>query len=176
MGDWIQIRGKWLQDSYERKTPRALSAAHVERLNRAALWLFLGGLRLFDQGLLAHHDNNPRIGHMEPPPIGFSVIADLRSLGKANVTVNDRPSNARVSPDIHVVIDDRVTHLGVAVHTNVVPDHAPLYSSAGNHRTSGHDGIERHAHSFGIGKDEFRWRILVLPRTQWPMVVIQIEN
>src|SRR5208282_3607919 len=142
---------------------RAYSAAHAEPLNRLALWLLLSRLGLFDQGLLAHHDHNSRFSHMEPPPVGLSVKTNLRPLREADVTVNDCAANPRMPTNIHVIVHNRIGHLAVAVHSDVIPNDAPLHASAGNHRASRNDGIERHAHALRIGKDEFRRGILVLP-------------
>lgn len=73
---------------------KAHSAAHAERLNRVHNASLLGGLGLFDQGLLAYHNNDPRICHMKPPPVVFRVKADLGAFGKADVAINDRAANA----------------------------------------------------------------------------------
>src|SRR2546426_5963594 len=41
-------------------------------------------------------------------------------------------------------------------------------AAAGDDRAAGNDGIERHAHALGIGENEFRGWILVLPGAQRP--------
>ncbi len=78
--------------------------------------------------------------------------------------------------DIHVIVDDGIADFAITVHTDIVPDHTLLYPAAGDHRATGDDGIKCHAHALGIGKDKFRGRILVLPGSQRPVAVVQVEN
>jgi hypothetical protein len=53
----------------------------------------LGGLGLLDERFLADDNDDSRIRHMEPPPVGFGVKSNLRTFGKADVPVDDRAPN-----------------------------------------------------------------------------------
>src|SRR5580704_55559 len=111
---------------------------------------FLRGFGFFDERFLTNNDDNSRVGHMEPPPVGLGVKADLRAFRQVDVTVNNRASYSRVPADIHVIVDDGIGHFRVAIHPDVVPNYTALHPSTGNHRAARYDGIERHAHAFRI--------------------------
>src|SRR6266550_3910676 len=137
---------------------------------------FLRGFRFFDQGFLADDDDDTGIGDVEAALVGFQVEADLGALGKADVAVDDGATDARVAADVHVVVDDGIQDIAVTVDTDVVADDGFLNAAAGDDGTSGDDGIESDPHALGIGKDKLGWRILVLPGTERPVLVIKIEH
>src|SRR5712691_1585824 len=130
----------------------------------------------FDQGFLADDDDDTGIGDMEAALVGFEVVADLGALGKADVAVDDGAADARVTADVHVVVDDGIQDIAVTVDADVVADDGFLNAAAGDDGASGDDGIESDAHALGIGKDKLGWRILVLPGTERPVLVIKIED
>src|SRR5207245_7705776 len=127
---------------------------------------------LFDQGFLADDDDDAGIGDVETAAVGFKVIADLRTLGEADVAIDDGAADARVAPYVHVVVDDGIRDFGIAVDADVVADHGFLDASAGDHRTAGDDGIEGGAHTLGVGEDKLGRGILVLPSAQRPGAVV----
>src|SRR6266849_4351853 len=112
-----------------------------------------------DQGFLADDDDDTGIGDVEAALVGFQVVADLGALGK-----------------VHVVVDDGIQDIAVTVDADVVADDGFLNAAAGDDGPSGDDGIESDAHALGIGKDKLGWRILVLPGTERPVLVIKIED
>src|SRR5467141_2384415 len=130
----------------------------------------------FDQGFLADDDDDTGIGDVEAALVGFEVVADLGALGKADVAVNDGAADARVAADVHVVVDDGIQDIAVTVDADVVADDGFLNAAAGDDGASGDDGIESDAHALGIGKDKLGRRILVLPGTERPVLVIKIED
>src|SRR5256714_120976 len=129
-----------------------------------------------DEGYLANDDDDAGFGDVEAAFVGFEVIANLGALGKADVTVDDGATDARMAADVHVIIDDGRGNLRVAVDAHVVADHRWLYVAAGNNRATGNDGIERHAHALRIGEDKLCRGVLVLPGAQRPGTVVQVED
>src|ERR1700730_17625962 len=129
----------------------------------ASRLLLLRSFGFFDERFLPNDHHNSRIRHVESPLIGFGVKADLSALGKTDVPVDFRAQEARVATDILMIVDDGIADLAIAVHADVVPDHALLYPAAGDHRAARDDGIKRHTHPFGISKHKLCLRILVLP-------------
>src|SRR6267143_1203395 len=113
----------------------------------------------FDQGFLADDDDDTGIGDVEAALVGFEVVADLGALGNADV-----------------VVDDGIQDIAVTVDADVVADDGFLNAAAGDDGASGDDGIESDAHALGIGKDKLGRRILVLPGTERPVLVIKIED
>src|SRR5712692_4844101 len=136
----------------------------------------LSGFGLFDEGFLADDDDDAGIADVEAAAVGFEVVADLSALGKADVAINDGAADARVAADVHVVVDDGIQDIAVTVDADVVADDGFLNAAAGDDGASGDDGIESDAHALGIGKDKLGWRILVLPGTERPVLVIKIED
>src|SRR5437667_259307 len=136
----------------------------------------LGRFGFFDQGLLADDDDDTGIGDVEAALVGFEVVADLGALGKADVAVDDGAADARVAADVHVVVNDGIQDIAVTVDADVVANDGFLNAAAGDDRASGDDGIESDAHALGIGKDKLGRRILVLPGTERPVLVIKIED
>ena len=63
-------------------------------------------LGLLDEGFLADDDNDAGIAHVEAAAVGFEVVADFRALGKTDMAIDDGAADARVAPDVHVVVDD----------------------------------------------------------------------
>src|SRR6266849_779224 len=135
----------------------------------------LCGFGLFDEGFLPDHDDDAGIGDVEPAAVGLGVVADFGALREADVAVDDGAPDSRMAADVDVVIDDGFGDFAVAVDADIVADDAALNAPTGDDRSASDDGIESHAHALGIGEDEFRGRILMLPGAQRPIVVIQIE-
>ena len=81
-----------------------------------------------------------------------------------------------MAPDVHVVEDDRVLHLAVAIDAHVVAQHRSLHAAARYDAARRNDRIDRHAHAIRIGEHEFHRRILLLPGAQRPALVVQVED
>src|SRR5712664_463797 len=136
----------------------------------------LSGFGFFDEGFLADDNDDAGIADVEAATVGFEVVADLGTLGEADVTVDDGAANARVAADIHVIVDDGIRDFAVTVDADVVAEDGFLNAAAGDDRASGDDGIEGDAHALRIRKDKFRRRILVLPGAKRPRGIVQVEN
>src|SRR5712664_4354376 len=136
----------------------------------------LSGFGFFDEGFLADDNDDAGIADVEAATVGFEVVADLGTLGEADVTVDDGAANARVAADIHVIVDDGIRDFAVTVDADVVAEDGFLNAAAGDDRASGDDGIEGDAHALRLRKDKFRRRILVLPGAKRPRGIVQVEN
>src|SRR5690349_1782735 len=75
----------------------------------------LRGFRLLNQGFLADHHDDARFSNVEAAAVGFEVVADFGVLGQADVAVDDGATDFRVAADVHVVVDDAVRNVAVAV-------------------------------------------------------------
>jgi len=67
--------------------------------------VLLGGFGFFDEGFLAHDDDDARIGDVKAAAVGFDVVTDLGALGQADVAVDNGAPNARVAADVHMIVD-----------------------------------------------------------------------
>src|SRR5271155_5472122 len=77
------------------------------------------GLGFLDQRFLADHDDDARIGNVEPPLVRFRVVANLGAFRQRDVAVDDGPADSAVAAHVHVVVEDRLGDLAVAVHPHI---------------------------------------------------------
>src|ERR1700730_1007635 len=113
---------------------------------------------------------------MEAPLVGLQVVTNFCALREADVAIDNRPADARVPADIHVVVDNRFRDLRITIYADIGAQHGFHHASARNDGASGYNRIQRHAHALGVGENKFRRRILVDPGAQRPGGVIQVEN
>ena len=121
-------------------------------------------------------DDDAAIGDGVALAVRFEVVTDFGALGQIDVTVNDGVANARVAADVDVIEDDGIFDFAVAVYANIVAQDGVCNAPARNDRATGNHGIDSDAHAIGIGENEFRGRILLLPGAERPALVVQIEN
>ena len=60
---------------------------------------------------------------MEPPFVGVQVIANFRVLGQIYVPIDDGAADPRVPPDIHMIVQNTIAHVGITVHAHIVSQH-----------------------------------------------------
>src|SRR5580692_12992591 len=135
----------------------------------ASLWFF-------DHGFRAHDNYYAIVGYGVAGAVGFGVIADYGAFGQAYVAIDDRAANAAAASDVHVIKDDAGIHIAVAIDAHVEAENRVHYAAAGNDGARANDGIERDAHARGVGENEFRGRILLLPSVQRPAFVVEVED
>ena len=102
----------------------------------------LSGVGLFDQGFLTDYYDDAGFGDVVAAFVGFEVVADFGSLGKADVAVDDGAADARVATDIDVIVEDGFLHFAETVHANVISQDGMLDPSTGNDGAGGDDGID----------------------------------
>src|SRR5271166_3383305 len=145
-------------------------------MTRPALHDALLGFRLFDQGLLANDDDDAGGSDMEAAAVGFEVVANFGFFGEADVAVDYGAANAGMAADVDVIIKDGIGDFAIAIDADIVTDDAILDAAPGEDGAAGNDGVDGNALAVGIGKDEFRGGILVLPAAERPMLVVEVED
>ena len=78
--------------------------------------------------------------------------------------------------NVHVIVDDGCAHVAIAVNADIVADHAVLHAATREDGAAGNDGVKGDAHAFLVGKNELDRRILLLPATEGPDLVVKIED
>src|SRR6187549_3570201 len=95
--------------------------------------------------LLHHHD--PLIGHMEAAAIFLGVEADLDVGRHLHAFVDDGAAHAGVAADHHLVHQDRLLDVGVAVDTDAGAEHATIDAPAGDDAAFRHQRVGGDAHA-----------------------------
>src|SRR5580700_652870 len=132
--------------------------------------------RFFNHGFGADDHHYAIIGYGVAGAVGFGVVADYGAFWQAYMAIDNCAANTAAAPDIHVIEDDAGIEFAVAIYPHVEAEDRMHNAAARNDGARANNGIERDAHSRGIGENKFRRRILLLPRVQRPALVIEVEN
>src|SRR5215470_8184238 len=93
-----------------------------------------------------------------------------------NITIDDCPSDAAVSSNIHVREDDAVFDLRVGVDAHVRRNNAFSHRASRDDAAVADDRVYGRARSARLAEDEFyRW-ILALVRADGPFLVVQVKD
>src|SRR5947209_9318714 len=77
-------------------------------------------------------DHDPTLARAPPLLVLLEVEADLRAGGDLHVLVDDRPPDARVAADDHVLDEDALLDVAERVHADPRGQHAPVDAPAGD--------------------------------------------